>query len=154
MKVYLAGPITGLTVDGAMTWRKYARRALADVGITAYSPLRLQEMMLRSFGKLDAGGLGSDYVDTHPLLSAAGMTTRDRHDVRTSDAVLVNLLGAERASIGTAMEVAWADAYRVPTVVVLEDGSVHDHALLRQVAGYVTHDLDTGLECIKGILLP
>lgn len=153
MKVYLAGPITGLTYDGAQEWREYAKACLAFVGIVAYSPLRLQET-LRAHGRLDAGGTGSSYARLHPLLSASGMTARDRHDVRTSDAVLVNLLGAERASIGTAMEIAWADAFRVPTVVALEEGGVHDHALLTDVASYVARDLDTALECIKGLLLP
>lgn len=153
MKVYLAGPITGLTFDGASDWRDYAAAQLADVGITAYSPLRLQSM-LRAYGTLDAGGLGSDYVNAHPLVSASGMTARDRHDVRTSDAVLVNLLETTRASIGTCMEIAWADAFRVPTVVALDEGSVHDHALLTTVASYVTRDLETALECVKGVLLP
>lgn len=153
MKVYLAGPITGLTYDSAVGWRDHAKAALEAVGIKAYSPLRLQEM-LREYGNLDAGGLGSDYVDTHPLLSASGMTTRDRHDVRTADAVLVNFLGASRASLGTAMELAWADAYRVPTVVVMKPGNVHDHALIREVSGYIVADVDTALECIKGVLLP
>jgi hypothetical protein len=35
--------------------------------------------------------------------------TRDRFDATRCDVLLVNLLGAERVSIGTMMEVAWAD---------------------------------------------
>jgi len=39
-RVYLAGPITGLTYNGATTWREDARSYLAAKGITAYSPMR------------------------------------------------------------------------------------------------------------------
>lgn len=153
MKVYLAGPITGLTYDGAQDWRDAVAAVLADVGIVAYSPLRAQAV-LRAHAELDSGGTGSSYIDSHPLLSASGMTARDRFDVQSADVVLANLLGAERASIGTAMELGWADAFRVPTIVAVEPGSVHDHALVRSVASFIVHDLDTALECVKGVLLP
>lgn len=153
MKVYLAGPITGLTFDDATTWREEFAEELADVGITGYSPLR-SKGYLRAFGVIDAGGDRSAYQGVHPLSETAGIVTRDRNDVKTSDLVFVNLLGAERVSIGTVMEIAWADAYRVPTVVAMDRGGAHDHAFIRGMSGFIVYDLETALECIKGVLLP
>jgi len=39
-KVYLAGPIKGLTYTGATDWRDEAKDALYDIGIAGYSPMR------------------------------------------------------------------------------------------------------------------
>lgn len=153
MKVYLAGPITGLDYDGAQGWRTAMTAALADVGITSYSPLRMQEY-LRDEGTIDNGGPASSYRGRHPLTEQAGIVARDRHDVESADMVLVNLLGTVKASIGTVMEIAWADAYRVPCVVALEEGNVHEHAMVLGTAGFVVRDLDAALECVKGVLLP
>ena len=43
--VYLAGPITGLTYDGATDWRAYAKARLAKFGIQAVSPMRAKEFL-------------------------------------------------------------------------------------------------------------
>ena len=37
------------------------------------------------------------------------------------DVVLMYLIGAKKVSIGTMIEAGWADAYRKPVVLVLED---------------------------------
>jgi hypothetical protein len=81
-----------------------------------------------------------------------------------ADVLLVNLLGAERVSIGTVMEIAWADAVRVPVVLVMEPsaeentglvpskGNVHEHAMIRECVGFRVQTLDEGLNVVKAIL--
>lgn len=153
--VYLAGPITGLTYDGCTDWRDHASKELAAQGITCYSPMRAKEY-LRSEGRL----IGS-YED-HPTATAKGITARDRFDVQTCDLVLMNLLGAERVSIGTMIEVGWADAWRKPIVLAIEKPkwfvflrkkNIHDHPMLSEIASFVVHSLAEAIDTTRAILL-
>lgn len=134
--VYLAGPITGLTYDEGQDWRTTLEVMFRDVGMRALSPLR-GKSYLKTFGKLE-----DQYIGVHPLSDQKGITTRDRNDCMRSDVVIANFLGAERVSIGTVLECAWADAARVPLIVVMEEENVHQHAMIREVAGYVVDNLD------------
>lgn len=151
--VYLAGPITGLTYDDGQEWRETMKRTFDAYGIDAYSPLRAKQY-LKKYGELDSGGLKSAYLKEHPLSSPSGIVARDRNDCTHRDAVLANLLGAERVSIGTVMEIAWADLARVPCVVVMEEGNVHDHAMIHATAGFVTDDMDEAVDIIAAVLRP
>jgi hypothetical protein len=44
------------------------------------------------------------------------------------------------------MEMAWADAWRIPIILAMEAGNIHDHAFVRQVAGFITADLDEAIQ--------
>lgn len=150
MKVYLAGPITGLTFGDAQDWRSYAKTRLAESGIDGYSPLRAKDYLLER-------GVLSGHPDAYTdqvLSSAKGILNRDRWDVMTCDIMFVNLLGSTATSIGTVMEIAYADAFRKPAVVVMEEDNAHHHAMLDSAVGWITTDLDFGLDLVKAILLP
>jgi nucleoside 2-deoxyribosyltransferase len=146
--VYLAGPITGQTFDGCTDWRQFAIKELGAVGITGLSPMRAKDYLKNeSF-------VGDEYQDT-VLSSSRGIITRDRWDTTRCDLILVNFLGAERVSIGTVMEMAWADACRTPSIVVMKsEGDLHDHSMLREVTGFRVETLEEGLEVAKAILTP
>lgn len=147
-RVYLAGPITGLTYDDGVDWRQYACRRLYDhYGLCALSPLRSKQY-LRPLGVLEENNCA-----IHPLSTDQGIVARDRFDVMTCDAVLMHLLGASRVSIGTMIEVGWADAWRKPIVLVMEDAdSIHEHGMLRNIAGFRVSDLDAGIDLIATLL--
>lgn len=144
--VYLSGPITGLTYDQGQDWREWAYRELATVGVHGLSPLRGKDYLRKE------GVLKAQYLDVHPLSTPKGIVTRDRNDTIHSDVVLVNVLGAERVSIGTVIEMGWADLARVPIVLVMEPGNVHDHAMVTELAGFITPDLDVAIDIILTIL--
>lgn len=144
MNIYLAGPITGLTYDGADDWRGYAAERLGKDHVR--NPLRGKEY-LREHGVLEDA-----YHDIHPLSTQKGITHRDRNDVRTSDVVLANFLGATRVSIGTMIEFGWADAFRVPVVAVMEPDNVHAHGMALEVAGWVTDNLDEGIAIARTVV--
>lgn len=142
-RVYLAGPITGLSYDGATDWREEVRVGLAP-DIQAISPMRGKDYLA-----------GEDTIADHyetVLSCPKGITTRDRFDVSRVDAVLVNLLGAERVSIGTVMEIAWADAMRIPVILVIEQGNPHQHSMLIECSGFVVGDLEEGIEVVNALL--
>ena len=145
-KVYLAGPITGLTFDGATNWRTQVISALPP-HIVGLSPLRGKEY-------LEKEAAVKDSYDMHALSTKKAIVTRDRFDATRCDVLFVNLLGAEIVSIGTVMEIAWADAHRIPIILVMEEGNIHTHGMLIEVAGYVVGSLTEGLFILKSILTP
>lgn len=146
-KVYLAGAIAGLAYNEATDWRDHAQRRLALAGIKGYSPMRAKKFLEN---RPVLGGAD----DTHPLTSGAGIVARDRFDVMTCDLVLVNLLGAERVSIGTMFEIAWADAFRKPVVLAMEEGNIHQHLFVHQTVGFIVPTLDEAIEVVIAILNP
>lgn len=152
-KVYLAGPISGLTYDDAQEWREDASHLLGPY-IAAYSPLRAKSF-LRSEGKLEGSY-------SNPLASQRGIMTRDHFDCQTSDAILCYLLGVTKPSLGTVMEMAWAYAYKKPLVVVMEPGDCvfvppinpHDgHPMILEAIDYRVTTLEEGCDVIRSILL-
>jgi nucleoside 2-deoxyribosyltransferase len=146
--VYLAGPITGLTLDQGQEWRQFVAAEFSLWGIKTRSPLR-GKSYLASEGVLGP----ADYGHIHPLSSDKGIVTRDRNDTINADLIFANLLGADRISGGTCIELGWADMARIPTIVVMEpEGNPHDAHMVRGVAGYVMHTLPAALDLALTIL--
>lgn len=146
--VYLAGPITGLSYEGATDWREYAKKDLADVGIAGLSPLRAKDY-LRKVAKIE-----DSYAD-FGLSTEKAITARDRFDCQRVGVVLLNMLGATKTSIGSCIEIGWADAARVPIILVMEkEGNVHDHSMVRECIGWRVSTLEEGLMIAKAVLLP
>lgn len=136
-RVYLAGPMTGLTVTEAGEWRYRASRFLYHINIEPLDPCR----QVTNHGVMSAQGCGSD-----PLQTAKGLTACDRMDIRRSEAVLVNFLGAKQVSVGTVIELGWADAWRIPIFLVMEPtGNPHEHAMVREIASFHFTTLEDAL---------
>jgi nucleoside 2-deoxyribosyltransferase len=145
--VYLAGPITGMSYGASTDWRDYAAKNI-DSQIQTISPMRHKEYLANETA------IASSY-EKNPMSCAKGITTRDRFDCMRSDAVLVNLLGAEKVSIGTVMEVAWADSARKQIVLVIDKADkVHMHPMLTEACGYIVDNLDEALSIVERVLLP
>ena len=144
--VYLAGPITGLSYGGAVDWRESVRTDLARAGIRGLSPMRGKEYLK------DDTGIADEYAGM-VLSCSRGITTRDRFDCNRADLLIVNFLGATKVSIGTVMEIAWADAKRIPVILVIEDeGNVHDHAMIRECTGFRVNTLEEAVKIAKVVL--
>jgi nucleoside 2-deoxyribosyltransferase len=145
--VYLAGPITGLSYDGAVGWREDAEAHLDAYGIGTADPMR---------GKSYLSGqdeIKDSYAD-HAMSTAHAIFKRDRMDCRKCDALLVNFLGAEKVSIGTVMEIAWADANGIPVVIVMEPDNLHQHSMVKEAAYVVADTLDEGIQITRRLLAP
>lgn len=143
--VYLAGPITGLSHAESVEWRDYATKRFPP-HIIGVSPMRGKPYL--------AGKKSIANSSTEVLSSPRGITTRDRNDVMRADLVLVNLLGATKISIGTIMEFGWADAWRKPLVVAMEEGNPHWHAMVREVSGFIVPTLDEAIAVTIAVLSP
>lgn len=148
--VYLAGPISGLNFAGANEWRKAVTAYLAQHGITAISPLRGKEY-LESVPILS--GHGREYAHLGILSSARSIMTRDRFDATRCDVLFVNFLGATSPSIGTVMEIAWADSKRIPIICAMEaEGNPHDHMMITEAIGFRVATLEEALHITNAIL--
>lgn len=145
--VYLAGPITGLTYEGATDWRK----SFVDVvtshnpAINCMSPMRAKHH-LEAIGEIPATGNGAYGA----MSGGPAIVARDYADTVSSDIIVVNLLGAKRVSIGTMFEIAWAYSQHIPVVLVIEDGLVnlHSHSMLFNMVGYRVNNLNDAIKIV------
>lgn len=140
--IYLAGPIAGLTYNGAQDWRTEAAQVLDSDKVETLSPMRGKEFLTAN------GTLGATF-DGHVLTSDKGINRRDMLDTCRSTAVLVNLGGAEKVSIGTCMELAWAFMKQIPTIVVMEPGNIHEHAMINDCITYKVSTLEDAYLLVK-----
>lgn len=138
--VYLYGPITGLTFDGAQDWRTWMSDELAKHGIKAISPLRFKDY-LSSLKTIS--GHGREYADMGVLSTASAVLSRDKFDVLRADMLAGNFLGADRVSIGSMFEQAWAHEKHTPIAAAVEpEGNPHDHMFFNQTLGFKVGSLE------------
>jgi nucleoside 2-deoxyribosyltransferase len=150
-KVYLAGPITGLSFNGCTEWRDWAKQQLEAAGIAAFSPMRAKDY-LSHLEKIS--GTGDEYQHLGVFSNQQAVVTRDNFDVHRCDVLLVNLLGAKSVSIGTMFEMAWAFQKKTPIVCVIEpEGNPHEHMFVREAIGFRVPSLEEAVHAIKAILL-
>lgn len=154
--VYLGGPITGLTFDEATDWRE---QTPLPEGWQGLSPMRDKEKF-RIEGPLPSTfDEGSQAVE------------QDLFDIRVMDVGLWNFLGAERASIGSCVEIGYAFALAKPIVIVQEPAgpafdtgesvdddwkevgwqtrprpNPHDHIFIHEFATFECSTMDDALE--------
>lgn len=143
---YLAGPITGLSFDGAVDWRE-SFISMMPTEIEGMSPLR---------GKTYLEGNESIAASYEGIVlsSARGITTRDYNDCKRCDILVANFLGADKVSIGTVMEIAWAKSFQTPVVVIMEElGNPHDHPMINECTGFRVRTLQEAADIVKVVLL-
>ena len=149
--VYLAGGIAGLAGVDAVEWRGAAMLALATRNIESLDPMRAklhlahQKRISENF---------NDYANAGVFFTSRGIMTRDFNDVQRCDALLVNLLGAKKPSLGTIMELAWAYALQKPAVVAIEAiGNPHDnHPMISAAMPFRVTTLDEAIDAVAVIL--
>lgn len=143
-RVYLAGAITGCSYKGCTEWREQVAKELEEAGFIPYSPMR-GKAYLKSRKSIPA--ICDDvnyYSSTHVIFC------RDKFDVMNADIIVANLLGAEIASIGTMMELAWGHLLGKFVVVVMEEkGNVHNHAFVREASSIIVNNLEEAVDYIK-----
>ena len=142
--VFLSGPVTGNAYDSTLSWREEVAKALPS-DIVAVSPMRGKDYLKEETQVADA-------YEEYPLSSAAGITCRDHNDVKRCDMLFVNFLGAEKVSIGSVMEIAWAHAYQKPIVIVAEEDNINMHAFVRQVAAFKVRTIEEGINVTRHVL--
>jgi len=160
-RIYLAGPIAGLSYEQARhgwreqfrgKWNDGAHSLIADL----YSPMRGKDFL-----EDEASISGSPSAYGHALGTDAGIVARDRNDVMACDLVVMNLSGAKKTSVGSMVELGWADAFRKPIVTIIDpfrgsslETNPHWHPFVLGLSSYLAHDLDTAVELAATLLTP
>lgn len=142
-KLYLAGPITGLSWEECTDWRIDVALQLSNVA-ECYSPLRHKQYLAAEQSIQD------EYKDTF-FSSQRAIFGRDMFDVRTSDVLFVNFLGAKRVSIGTILEIGAAWEGRKTVVIVMEKDNIHQHSMVRELTPWVVETLQAGVDVVKSL---
>ena len=146
-KIYLAGPLTGLSYDDAQDWRLQAIRLLEDY-VDCFNPMRGCDF-LRGSKKLQAT---SEQHKGIMMSTNKNVLVRDRTDCITSDALLIYFPPGCAPSIGTSQEAAWAHLLHKPIVAIAEEVNIHrQHAMLTEQCVWAD-TLEEGCEMIKSIL--
>lgn len=131
MKIYLARPISGQSYKDVMNYYITTASALEANGFEVLCPMT-GKSALRTEVEFKAHGYTHSPVSTnHAIIE------RDRWMVKSADIVYANLSNAPYASIGTCMELAWAHDHGKHSIVVMEDGNVHQHAFVLEAADIV-----------------
>lgn len=144
--IYLAGPISGLSYNETTSWRQYIRRKLPD-RIVGYSPMRAKSYLQNKMH------ISHSYEESL-LSSQRGLFARDMNDCRICDALMVNFLDSEKVSIGTVMEISAFWWQRKPIILIMKNGNIHDHPMIREACPLVTHSLDEAIHVVTTVLLP
>lgn len=121
-----------------------------EQGIVCYSPMRAKDYLAKL---ATISPTGQEYVSMSPLSTPRGVITRDRFDTQRVDLVIMNLLGATRVSIGSMIELGWADSVRTPIVVVMEpEGNPHEHMMVAELTGFRVTTLEEAKTICVAIL--
>jgi nucleoside 2-deoxyribosyltransferase len=143
--IYMAGPVKGLAYGPATDWRFWLADKLSDYNVECLDPLRGKDEL-----KYETSIDRIEY-DT-PMSCPKGIYVRDRFDALRCDLLLVNLLGAEKPSLGSVMEIAWADALHKPIILVMEPGNIHEHAMILGACGFRAQCLEEAAAIAVAVL--
>ena len=155
IKVYLSGPMSGLIVQEATKRRFFYEQNLGPEFETI-SPMRDWHLI--------SGREFEDYADDiiAPQVDKPESTTnfacdkeifmRDKFDVIHSDCVIVDVLDSKKVSIGTAFEIAWANEFTVPIILVMEEkDNPHDHAFIKECSSFRVHTRERAVDVIRSV---
>lgn len=137
-KIYLAGPISGLSLTEATTWRNdVSRRLLRD--FNCVSPLRGAEKQPEAYFNPN----GERWSTMKRIVA------RDHNDVITSDAILVNFIGAKKYSRGTGMEIAWAFDRRIPIFMAIDDGNPNWDPFMAEMVPFMDGNIFDAVQTLR-----
>ncbi len=139
LTVYLAGPITGLTMEQATDWRNKSKETLRRQGYRVIDPME---------GEADT--LNEQHVDLRKRV--AEIVHIDKYYVDQSDIIFVNFTEfAPETSVGTISELAWAWSNGSIIVAVVPEGCPYDRKWLDVFYTFKVDTLEQGLKKVQGI---
>jgi len=132
MKIYTAGPISGLSYNQVLNRYQKQTSRLKEIGYDVLCPMT-GKSYLRNEINLKAHG-----IKNQPLSTNHAIKERDRWMVGNSDIILVDFTECENiVSIGSCMELAWGDELKKHTIVVMDKNNIHQHAFILECADLV-----------------
>ena len=148
-RIYLAGPITGLSYTEATEWRNEFKRKIEDSSnkrIVCYSPMRNTEYLSKETA------LEKAYNDK-VLSSSKAILAKGYNDAINADVVVVNFLNSSKVSIGTVMEIAWAKHLKIPIVLIIDEDNIHTHPMINESADFLVNNIVDAMYVCETLLL-
>lgn len=151
INVYLSGPMSGLTLKQAKSWRNSIINKThwkAHKSFIFLDPLRHHEAENDSV-VIDASPEFFSHLKPPANLfsSDKAMFNRDLTDVKRADCVIVDLRVKEN-SIGTVAEIAWAHLLGKPIIAIHQQGGIK-HPFLREMT---TYSVDNETQAVEVLL--
>ncbi len=146
MKIYCAAPISGKSGEDVWSYYENITAVLRNMGYEVLSPMTGKEY-LRLEKHLKAEGYEG------PVSTAKAIYSRDIWMVEQADIVYMNLKGAERVSIGCMMELERAHSKGKHTVVVMEEGNIHEHAFVHEATDVRFGEVNQALNYLKQLII-
>lgn len=142
LKIYLAGPISGMGYEEVQNYFNRMYSLLTNAGYKVFSPMT-GKSALRTEKNLKAHG-----IEGVPIATNHAIFNRDKWMVtQQADVVFANFTrGKGIVSIGTMMELAWASYTNKHVVVALPKDDIHQHAFVLEAANVVFETEDEALE--------
>ncbi len=135
--------MSGLTPKAAAKWRSEVTEQLVEAGFEVADPMRGTEKLHSGRKKLRP----DKYPEDEPSLSDKAFVSRDKFDVKRSEIIFVNLLGATERSIGTICEIAFNMVFGNLCVIVMEENNVHNHPFIRE-GGVIFSNLEAAVKYV------
>lgn len=129
--VYLAGKMTGLSLDEMSRWRIKAAGELNGAGFNVLDPVKVFEVEIKE--------------DTHLL--AREIVDSNKFQIKNSDIILVEL-NHENISIGTIGEIVYARGLGKPVIVWGKATNIISHPWIREHITAIYYDLETAIDYI------
>ena len=139
--VYLAGPIMGKTWVETESWRDEFKELVNNLHIRCLSPMRTQT----STSNEEPNGWVQDADAPRAQIE------QDRFDVARCDIVVANITHMEEKSVGTIIEIGWADAYRKP-IVLIDATKQYRHPFLYHLASWRVTTIRDAAEIVSAVL--
>lgn len=156
-KLYMCGPITGLTYNESLEYRKHLEERLQDLGFETFCPMRGKAFLEQDMGNKKLPNSFAHTKNSHlPFVNEQSIFMRDRFDVLNSDMIIANFLPVETVeienqivSIGSVFEIAWAMDYNIPVIAIMTKNNIHQHLFIRRACMEIVPDLETAINVIS-----
>jgi nucleoside 2-deoxyribosyltransferase len=144
-RVYLCGPISGLTIKEAEFKRGQVEDLFSDSMIEIVNPMR-GKYHINGDEPISPKGFHSKAFNDKSIIK------RDRYDVTTSDLIFADFRDSTRVSIGSMVEFGWADIKNIPVVTVMHENDFHDHAFVHEISTHVVNNVEDAIYLSKLLL--
>ena len=145
LKVYCAGPITGLTGQEVFEHYDDVSARLKDAGFQVFHPMIGKDHMRTEESFKSTGH------NENPITKDRSIYGRDKWMVSQADIVFTDFTRATKASIGCCFELAWANLLGKQTVVVIPDMTTnpHNHAFIKEASDIIFSNTDEAIEYLN-----
>jgi nucleoside 2-deoxyribosyltransferase len=145
LKVYLAGPMSGLEYKDIHKYFIGTAKKLKKFGFFVLHPLIGKDIYYKDNEIIKATGR-----ENIPLSTNRAIISRDKWMVNQCDILFLNFLNCGgHISTGTCMELAWGFDKGKHCVVIMEKENVHKHAFILEAAHVIFDNIKDGINYMK-----